>query len=135
MASFSEEQGALFRYDDFATLRRRRSKSRSKFNYRGYDVYKNPSASQGPAELFALNILEGYDLKKMGLNSAEYIHTTAEALKLAMGDREKFLGDMNFIKIPYEGLLSKEYARRAPQADRRRPRPRWSCGPATHRSS
>jgi gamma-glutamyltranspeptidase/glutathione hydrolase len=108
MAAFSEEQGALFRYDDFATYAVQVEEP-VKFNYRGYDVYKNPSASQGPAELFALNILEGYDLKKMGLNSPEYIHTTAEALKLAMGDREKFLGDMNFIKIPYQGLLSKEY--------------------------
>jgi gamma-glutamyltranspeptidase / glutathione hydrolase len=73
-------------------------------------VFKNASASQGPSELFALNILEGYDLKAMGHNSAAYIHTSAEALKLAMGDREKYLGDMDFIKIPYEGLLSKEYA-------------------------
>ena len=108
MAAFAEEQGALFRYDDFATYAVQVEEP-VKFNYRGYDVYKNPSASQGPAELFALNILEGYDLKKMGLNSAEYVHTSAEALKLAMGDREKFLGDMTFIKIPYQGLLSKEY--------------------------
>jgi gamma-glutamyltranspeptidase/glutathione hydrolase len=62
-----------------------------------------------------LNILEGYELKAMGHNSADYIHTTVEALKLAFADREKFLGDMDFIKIPFEGLLSKEYA-----ADRRR---------------
>ena len=79
--------------------------------YRGYEVYKNPSATQGPAELFVLNILEGYDLKKIGHNSAEYIHTGVEAVKLAMADREKYLGDMDFIKIPYEGLLSKAYAR------------------------
>ena len=70
MAAFSEEQGALFRYEDFASyaVAGRRRPSRS--NYRGYDIYKNPSASQGPAELFALNMLEGFDLKKMGLNSA-----------------------------------------------------------------
>jgi gamma-glutamyltranspeptidase/glutathione hydrolase len=54
--------------------------------------------------------LEGYDLKAMGHNSPAYIHTCAEALKLALGDREKYLGDMDFIRIPYEGLLSKEYA-------------------------
>ena len=57
-----------------------------------------------------LNLLEGYDLKAMGHNSADYIHTSAEALKLAFADREKYLGDMDFIRIPYEGLLSKEYA-------------------------
>src|SRR5438876_1054294 len=78
-------------------------------NYRGYEVYKNPSSSQGPAELFLLNILEGYDVKKLGHNSAEYIHTSAEALKLAFADRE-LLGDTDFVKIPYEGLLSKAYA-------------------------
>ena len=109
MAAFAEEQGALFRYDDFATYAVQVEEPVS-VNYRGYEVYKNPSASQGPTELFALNILEGYDLRKLGLNSAEYIHITAEATKLAMGDREKFLGDMNFIKIPYDGLLSKAYA-------------------------
>src|SRR5262249_43202993 len=79
-------------------------------NYRGYTVYKNPSASQGPTELLALNLLEGYDLKKMGLNSADYIHTSVEAMKLAMADRDTYLGDMDFIKIPYSGLLSKAYA-------------------------
>jgi gamma-glutamyltranspeptidase/glutathione hydrolase len=109
MAAFAEEQGALFRYEDFATYALQVEEPVS-INYRGYEVYKNASASQGPTELFALNILEGYDLKKMGLNTAEYIHVTAEATKLAMGDREKFLGDMNFVKIPYDGLLSKAYA-------------------------
>jgi gamma-glutamyltranspeptidase / glutathione hydrolase len=61
--------------------------------------------------LIALNLLEGYDVKKMGLNSPDYIHTSIEAIKLAMADREKFMGDMDFIKIPYDALLSKEYAR------------------------
>ena len=78
-------------------------------NYRGYEVYKNPSSSQGPAELFLLNILEGYDVKKLGHNSSEYIHMSAEALKLAFADREK-LGDTDFVQVPYEGLLSKAYA-------------------------
>src|SRR5205823_11348278 len=56
-------------------------------------------------------ILEGYDLKSLRHNSAEYIHTSVEAVKLAMADREKYLGDADFIQIPFEGLLSKEYAR------------------------
>ena len=109
MAEFSEENGGLFRYEDFASYQAKVEEPAST-TYRGYTVYKNPSASQGPAELFALNILEGYDLKKMGLNSADYIHTSAEAIKLAMADRDTYLGDMDFIKIPYTGLLSKEYA-------------------------
>jgi gamma-glutamyltranspeptidase / glutathione hydrolase len=80
-------------------------------DYRGYRVYKNPSANQGPTELFALNLLEGYDLKKLGHNSPDYIHTSIEAVKLALGDREKYLGDADFVPIPYDGLLSKDYAR------------------------
>ena len=110
MAKFSEEQGGLFRYEDFASYTDKVETPVS-VDYRGYRVYKNPSANQGPTELFALNILEGYDLKKLGHNSPEYIHTSVEAVKLALGDREKYLGDMDFIQIPYEGLLSKEYAR------------------------
>mgnify|MGYP000594088951 CR=1 FL=1 len=110
MAKFSEEKGGLFRYEDFASYTAKVEEPVS-VDYRGYQVYKNPSANQGPAELFTLNLLEGYDLKAMGHNSAEYIHTCAEAIKLAFADREKYLGDMDFIHIPYDGLLSKEYAR------------------------
>jgi len=110
MAKFSEEQGGLFRYEDFASYTDKVETPVS-IDYRGYRVYKNASANQGPTELFTLNILEGYDLKKLGHNSPDYIHTSIEAVKLALGDREKYLGDMDFIQIPYEGLLSKEYAR------------------------
>ena len=109
MAKFSEQNGGLFRYEDFANYTAKVETPVST-DYRGYRVYKNKSNTQGPAELILLNILEGYDLKAMGHNSAEYIHTSAEALKLAFADREKFLGDMDFIKIPFEGLLSKQYA-------------------------
>ena len=109
LAAFSEANGGLFRYEDFAEYKAEVENPIS-INYRGFQIYKNPSASQGPAELFALNILEGYDLKSMGHNSPEFLHTSMEAIKLAMADREKYLGDMDFIKIPYAGLLSKEYA-------------------------
>ncbi len=110
MAKFSEEQGGLFRYEDFASYTAKVETPVS-VDYRGYTVYKNPSASQGPTELFALNILEGYDLKNLGHNTADYIHTSIEAVKLALADREKYLGDADFVPIPYEGLLSKDYAR------------------------
>ena len=110
LAAFSEANGGLFRYEDFAEYTAE-VESPVSINYRGYQIYKNPSSSQGPTELIALNLLEGYDLKAMGLNSPEYLHTSAEAVKLAMGDREKYLGDMDYIKIPYDGLLSKDYAR------------------------
>src|SRR5262245_60703341 len=110
MAEFSEKEGGLFRYEDFANYTAKFDNPVS-VDYRGYRVYKNPSANQGPTELFALNILEGYDLKAMKHNSPEYIHTSIEAVKLAFADREKYLGDADFVPIPYDGLLSKEYAR------------------------
>src|SRR2546421_2931425 len=109
MARFSEDNGGLFCYEDFVDYTAKIEDPVS-IDYRGFQVYKNASATQGPAELFALRILEGYDLKAMGHNSADYIHTSVEATKLAMADREKYLGDTDFIKIPYAGLLSKEYA-------------------------
>jgi gamma-glutamyltranspeptidase/glutathione hydrolase len=60
--------------------------------------------------LAMLNILEGYDLKAMKHNSADYIHTLVEAMKLAFADRDRFYGDPDFVRVPAEGLLSKEYA-------------------------
>ena len=110
LAAFSEANGGLFRYEDFGeyTIEVETPISTT---YRGYQIFKNPSASQGPTELIALNLLEGYDLKAMGHNTPDFLHTSVEAVKLAMADREKFLGDMDFIKIPYDGLLSKDYAR------------------------
>jgi len=109
LAAFSEANGGLFRYRDFADYNADVETPVS-IDYQGYRVYKNPSASQGPAELIALNLLEAYDLKALGHNSVDYIHISAEAVKLAMADREKFLGDMDFIKIPFDSLLSKDYA-------------------------
>jgi len=110
MAAFSEANGGLYRYEDFASYEAKIEEP-VHVNYRGYDVYKNPSATQGPAELFLLNLLEGFDMKAMGLNSADYIHTSVEATKLAYADREKYLGDADFIRIPFDVLLSKPYAR------------------------
>src|SRR5580704_15244665 len=72
MAAFSEAQGALFRYEDFASYTAKLEAPVST-NYRGYEIYKNASSTQAPAELIALNMLEGYNLKAMGLNSPEYI--------------------------------------------------------------
>jgi gamma-glutamyltranspeptidase / glutathione hydrolase len=108
MGDFSEKNGGLYRYEDFAGYTAKVETPVST-TYHGYEVYKNTSSSQGPAELFMLNILEGYDLKTMGHNSPEYIHASAEALKLAFADREQ-LGDTDFVRIPFEGLLSKTYA-------------------------
>jgi len=79
-------------------------------NYRGYDIYQLPPNTQGVAVLQMLNILEGFDLKRMGYNSAEALHVMIEAKKLAFEDRAKFYVDPEFAKVPLPGLLSKAYA-------------------------
>jgi gamma-glutamyltranspeptidase/glutathione hydrolase len=80
-------------------------------NYRGTDVYECPPNSQGFVMLEALNILEGFDLKAMGHNSAPYLHAVTESLKLSFADRNKYVGDPKFVpNIPMKTLLSKEYA-------------------------
>ncbi|MBM3727022.1 MAG: gamma-glutamyltransferase [Acidobacteria bacterium] len=108
MAAFSEANGGLFRYEDFASYSALVEEAVST-SYRGYVMYKNPSASQGPAELFALNLLEGYDLKGMGHNTPDAIHVGIESVKLAFADRDKYLGDMEFVRIPYAALLAPPY--------------------------
>ncbi|PCI43381.1 MAG: gamma-glutamyltransferase [Alphaproteobacteria bacterium] len=79
-------------------------------NYRGYDVFELPPNGQGIAALQQLNILEGYDLRAMGHNSADYLHVHAESKKLAFEDRARFYADPTYYKAPLEHLLSKEYA-------------------------
>jgi gamma-glutamyltranspeptidase/glutathione hydrolase len=79
-------------------------------NYRGYDVFELPPNGQGIATLQILNILEGFDLGKMGRISPETLHTMIEAKKIAWADRAKFYADPAFAKIPLAGLLSKSYA-------------------------
>ena len=79
-------------------------------NYRGYDVWELPPNGQGIAALQILNILENYDIRNMGVDSAEYIHLFVEAKKLAFEDRAKYYADSNFSSIPTTKLISKEYA-------------------------
>ena len=95
MADYSEQNGGLIRYEDLAGYSAEVEEPVT-YNYHGYVVCKNPSASQGPAELFILNTVSGYDLKAMGLNSADYIHTLVEATKLAMADRDQVPGRSEF---------------------------------------
>src|SRR5437879_1990068 len=79
-------------------------------NYRGYEVFELPPNGQGIAALQMLNILEGFDLRAMGQNSPETLHTMVEAKKIVWADRAKFYADPAFTKIPLAGLLSKGYA-------------------------
>jgi gamma-glutamyltranspeptidase / glutathione hydrolase len=77
--------------------------------YRGYTVYKAGPLTQGPYLLQTLRLLEGFDLKKMGFNSADYIHTVIEAEELGFADRDEYYGDPNFAKVPMKQLLSDQY--------------------------
>jgi gamma-glutamyltranspeptidase/glutathione hydrolase len=79
--------------------------------YRGYTVYKAGPLTQGPYLSQTLRLLEGFDLKKMGFNSADYIHTVIEAEKLALADRDEYYGDPNFAKVPMQQLLSDQYTK------------------------
>ncbi|HHL2524803.1 TPA: gamma-glutamyltransferase [Yersinia enterocolitica] len=80
-------------------------------SYRGYKFVSSPPPSSGGVTLCeTLNVLEGYDLKGMGFNSAAYIHTLTEAMRHAYMDRNTFLGDPEFVKNPIDRLLSKSYA-------------------------
>ncbi|MEE8371626.1 MAG: gamma-glutamyltransferase [Sphingomonadales bacterium] len=78
-------------------------------NYRGYDVYELPPSGQGIAALQMLTILEGFDLKAMGLNSVDYLHVMSEAKKLAFEDRARFYADPEFYRADVAYLVSKEY--------------------------
>ena len=79
-------------------------------NYRGYDVYELPPNGQGIAALQMLNILEGFDLRAMGFESADALHVMIEAKKLVFEDRAKFYADPAFAKVPVKWLISKTYA-------------------------
>ncbi len=104
-----EKAGGLMRAGDLAGFRAG-IEDPYKISYRGYEIYKGGFWSQGPVLLQMLNLLEGYDLKAMGHNSADYIHTVTEAMKLAFADRDRYYGDPVFEKIPAQELLSKDYA-------------------------
>jgi gamma-glutamyltranspeptidase/glutathione hydrolase len=107
--AFMRANDGLLRYEDMAAFKLQPEEAVST-TYHNYKVFKPGFWTQGPAMLETLNILEGYDLRAMGFNSAEYIHTLTEALKLAYADRDTYYGDPRFNKIPADTLLSKAYA-------------------------
>jgi gamma-glutamyltranspeptidase / glutathione hydrolase len=108
--AFSRENHGLLRYEDMAAFRLEPEDAVSTTFHGGYQVYKPGFWSQGPAMLEALNILDGYNLRAMRYNSAEYVHTLVEALKLAYADRDTYYGDPKFVNVPAAQLLSREYA-------------------------
>lgn len=107
----NREQGGLFTMEDLANWTPIEEEP-VMVNYKGIDVYKLKEWTQGPMMLQALNILENFDVKAMGYNSTEYIHTLYQTMNLAFADRDFYYGDpYSTLHPPIKGLLSKEYAR------------------------
>ncbi|HYV36329.1 MAG TPA: gamma-glutamyltransferase [Gemmataceae bacterium] len=104
-----KKNGGLIRYPDLATHFTRIEEPLS-VDYRGYKVYKCGFWTQGPYFLEMLQMLEGYDLKKMGYNKPDTVHLMVETIKLGLADRDVWFADPLFADVPFKGLLSKEYA-------------------------
>ena len=108
LAQAFEEHGAHVTGDDLAEYRVRVVEP-LQVEYRGYTMSGDPPPSGGYIVLQMLKILEGYPLAEMGHNSADYLHVLAGAMAIAQDDRRKFEGDVEFVQVPVEYLLSDEY--------------------------
>ncbi|HCE55988.1 MAG TPA: gamma-glutamyltransferase [Lutibacter sp.] len=111
ISNFIKEQGGFLSYEDLANHHSEWVEPVST-NYRGYDVWELPPNGQGLAALQMLNIIEGFDFSDIPFGSAKHLHIVNEAKKLVFEDRAKYYADMNFVKVPVQQLLSKEYADR-----------------------
>jgi gamma-glutamyltranspeptidase/glutathione hydrolase len=109
MARFCQAEGGFMTEQDLADFSVQEELP-VKTTFRGYEVYACGPWCQGPVVPLTLNMLEPVDIEGMGHNSAPYIHTVISTLNLALSDRHHFIGDPEFVEVPIEGLLSKEYA-------------------------
>jgi gamma-glutamyltranspeptidase / glutathione hydrolase len=107
--AWSRANGGLLRYEDLATYTTRIEEPVS-VKYRGLTITKCGPWTQGPYLLEALQILEGINLKAMGHNRPETVHTIVETFKLAMADRDTYYADPLFVDVPLDALLVPEYA-------------------------
>jgi gamma-glutamyltranspeptidase/glutathione hydrolase len=120
LVRFSQTHGGFFTQEDFERHTSTWDEPISS-SYRGFTVWELPPPGQGLAALQMLNILEGFDLKAMGRESADFWHVMTEAKKLAFADRARYYADPAFVKVPVMELLSKDYARsRARRMDMQR---------------
>jgi gamma-glutamyltranspeptidase/glutathione hydrolase len=109
IVKFAQEKGGFHTPQDFAS-QTANWVDPINVNYRGYTVYEMPPNGQGLAALEMLNILEGFDLSRLGHNSTDYLHLLVEAKKQAFIDRARHIADPAFYQAPLDKLLSKEYA-------------------------
>ena len=110
LVAFSQSRGGLLTEADLKN-HRARIVDPIAVTYKGYTVYETPPNSSGHILLQELNIVENFDLGALGCNTAESIHLMVEAKKLAFADREKYVADPDWVNVPIEGLLSKDYAK------------------------
>jgi gamma-glutamyltranspeptidase / glutathione hydrolase len=109
IAQFYQSNGGVLSTEDLASYQTKWVTPIST-TYRGYTFYTQPPSSSAIAVLEQLNMLEAYDLKSLGHNSPEYLHLIGEVMRLAIADRNRYVGDPDFVKVPVEKLLSKSYA-------------------------
>jgi len=107
---YSSSVGGFFTLEDFAQHHSEWVDPVST-DYRGYTVWELPPPGQGIAALQLLNVLENFDLKRMGRGSADFWHVMTEAKKLVFADRARYYADPEFARVPVAQLLSKEYAK------------------------
>ena len=108
---YHRENGGLLSAADLAEFRARVEEP-VRFDFEGVEVYACGPWCQGPALPQALSLLRAAELVDMGHNSADYVHTVVEALKLAFADRERYYGDPRFVDVPLDRLLSREHQER-----------------------
>ncbi len=109
IVDFHQQEGGLLTYEDLKAFSVR-IEPPERIDYKGLDVYSCGPWCQGPTFLMALKILQTVDLAGLGHNSADYLHTLIEALKLVFADRHAYFGDPDFIQVPMAGLLDDRYA-------------------------
>jgi gamma-glutamyltranspeptidase / glutathione hydrolase len=109
--AYCRDGGGVLTLDDMAEYEGR-CEQPSRVSYRGVDVYSTGLWGQGPVLPQALKMLEGYDLRAMGHNSATYVHAVNQALNLAFADRETHMGDHRFVEVRLDDLLSDDYLAR-----------------------
>ena len=110
IAECSQRVGGILDIDSLADYEAK-YETPIKISFLGHEVHGQRTWTQGAVLMQALNILENLDLRAMGHNSTAYIHTVSQALNLAFADRQAYYGDPDFVDVPIDGLLSKDYAR------------------------
>jgi gamma-glutamyltranspeptidase / glutathione hydrolase len=107
--AWSRQNGGLIRYTDMAT-HTTRIEDPVTIDYRGYTIVKCGPWTQGPCLLETLRLLEKFNLKAMGHNRPDYVHSVVEAMKLGLADRDTFYADPLFVDVPLSTLLAPRYA-------------------------